>query len=296
MKNRIALSIVVLCLPDRRRRPRSESNIPAPGASTSWTSISASEWPDPYRWLEEDVRKSAAVADWVAAENKVTRRYLMSIPQREKIRRRITELWNFTQYGGPHKAGGRYYYLKNDGLQNQAVLYVMDSLDGRPRILLDPNTWSKDGTIALGGHGRQRRRPLPGLLPGRGGLRLAPLAGPGDRFRQALADELRWTKSPHASWSHDGRGFLLQPRRAAQARQRVPIAQLQQPLVLPPPRHAAARRRGGLLSARASPVAIRGDRHRGRPLPGDHHRLGNRRSLSHHREGPDPAGRGSPSS
>ena len=108
---------------------------------------------DPYRWLEDDVRNSKAVAEWVAAENKVTQGYLAAIPQREAIRRRLTELWNFAQYSSPRKEGGRYYYFKNDGLQNQAVLYVTDSLDGEPRVLLDPNQWSKDGTIALAGLG-----------------------------------------------------------------------------------------------------------------------------------------------
>ena len=108
---------------------------------------------DPYRWLEADIRKSPEVADWVAAENKITTAYLAAIPQRENIRRRLTELANYAQYSSPMKEGGRYYYFKNDGLQNQAVLYVMDSLCGKPRVLLNPNTWSKDGTIALAGLG-----------------------------------------------------------------------------------------------------------------------------------------------
>ena len=109
--------------------------------------------PDPYRWLEDDIRTSPAVADWVAAENKITSAYLAAIPQREKIRRRLTDLWNFAQFSSPMKEGNRYFYFKNDGLQNQAVLYVTDSLEGKPRVLLDPNGWSKDGTIALGGLG-----------------------------------------------------------------------------------------------------------------------------------------------
>ena len=104
---------------------------------------------DPYRWLEQDVRNTKDVADWVAAENKLTFGYLEAIPQREKIRKRLTELWNFAVYAGARKEGGRYYFLKNDGLQNQAVLYRLDTLDGEPKVLIDPNTWSKDGTIAL---------------------------------------------------------------------------------------------------------------------------------------------------
>ena len=177
--------------------------------------------PDPYRWLEEDVRKSAAVADWVAAENKVTRRYLDSIPQREKIRRRITALWNFTQYGGPRKAGGRYYYLKNDGLQNQPVLYVMDSFDGPPRILLDPNTWSKDGTIALGGMAASddgRYLAYCRAEAGSDWLRWQVIEIDTGKL---LGDELRWIKSPHASWSRDGQGFFYS-RDEKPSRRRVP--------------------------------------------------------------------------
>ena len=106
---------------------------------------------DPYRWLEDDVRKSPDVAEWVAAQNKLTFAYLHAIPQREAIQKRLTELWNYERYSAPFKAGGRYFYTKNDGLQNQSVLYTLDSLDGEPRVLLDPNKWSKDGTVALAG-------------------------------------------------------------------------------------------------------------------------------------------------
>ena len=85
---------------------------------------------DPYRWLEDDVRESPAVAEWVAEQNKLTFAYLHAIPRREAISRRLKELWNYERYSAPFKAGGRYFYTKNDGLQNQAVLYTLDSLDG----------------------------------------------------------------------------------------------------------------------------------------------------------------------
>ena len=84
---------------------------------------------DPYRWLEDDVRTSKDVADWVAAENKVTDAYLSSIPERDAIRKHLTELWNYERYSVPFKEGGRYFFAKNDGLQNQAVLYTQDRLD-----------------------------------------------------------------------------------------------------------------------------------------------------------------------
>ncbi|MHC4149651.1 MAG: S9 family peptidase, partial [Planctomycetota bacterium] len=107
--------------------------------------------PDPYRWLEDDVRESEEVAAWVEAQNKVTFGYLESIPERTPIKKRLTELWNYEKYSSPFKVGGRYYYYKNDGLQNQYVIYMMKSLDGEAEVLIDPNKWSKDGTVALAG-------------------------------------------------------------------------------------------------------------------------------------------------
>ncbi len=163
---------------------------------------------DPYRWLEADVRQSKDVADWVAAQNRLTFDYLESIPQRQAIRRRLAELWDYPKYSSPMKVGPRYYYLKNDGLQNQSVLYTVDSLDGEPRVLLDPNTWSKDGTVAL-----------VGLVPSDDGRYLAyGVAEAGsdwDTWRvmepatgKILPDVLRWIKYGEPSWTADGRGFF----------------------------------------------------------------------------------------
>src|SRR5579871_916113 len=98
--------------------------------------------PDPYRWLEEDVRESDEVAGWVEAENKVTFAYLKSIAERELIKKRITELWNYEKVSAPHRAGPRYYFSKNDGLQNQAVEYIQDNLQAKPHVLIGPNQWS----------------------------------------------------------------------------------------------------------------------------------------------------------
>jgi prolyl oligopeptidase len=104
---------------------------------------------DPYRWLE-DV-DSAETKAWVDAENKVTNDYLATIPQREQIKKRLTELWNYEKYTAPFKAGKHYYYYKNDGLQNQSVLYIADSTTDAGRVFLDPNKLSADGTAALAG-------------------------------------------------------------------------------------------------------------------------------------------------
>ncbi|MGL4422246.1 MAG: S9 family peptidase, partial [Gemmataceae bacterium] len=94
--------------------------------------------PDPYRWLEDDARNSKEVADWVKAQNDITNAYLASIPQRETIKNRITELWNYEKVSAPTKVASRLFFSKNDGLQNQAVLYVQDGPTAEPRVLIDP--------------------------------------------------------------------------------------------------------------------------------------------------------------
>lgn len=104
---------------------------------------------DPYRWLESDVRHAARVAGWVSAQNAVTSRYLAQLPGREVLRSRITASFNFERFSIPQKAGRRYFYLRNSGLQNQPVLWVREGLNGKARVLIDPNLWSQDGTVAL---------------------------------------------------------------------------------------------------------------------------------------------------
>lgn len=104
---------------------------------------------DPYRWLEDDL--SAETKQWVEEENKVTQNYLEQIPFREAIKSRLTDLWNYEKYSAPFKEGKYTYFFKNDGLQNQAVLYRQEGENGKPEIFLDPNKFSEDGTSSLGG-------------------------------------------------------------------------------------------------------------------------------------------------
>lgn len=163
--------------------------------------------PDPYRWLEQDVRESDEVRDWVERQNQVTFGYLKTLPYRDKIEKRLTELWNYEKYSPPFKEGGRYYFFKNDGLQNQSVLYRMDSLDGEPVVLIDPNLWSEDGTVALGG-----------LDFSDDGKYLAyGVQESGSDWRtwyvmeietgKKLDDEIRWIKFGGATWAPDSKGF-----------------------------------------------------------------------------------------
>ena len=105
---------------------------------------------DPYRWLENP--DSPESREWIEAQNKITFDYLGKIPAREKIKSRLTELWNYERFGVPFKQGKRYFITRNDGLQNQSVLYTMEALTADPTLLLDPNKLSTDGTVALKGY------------------------------------------------------------------------------------------------------------------------------------------------
>jgi prolyl oligopeptidase len=161
---------------------------------------------DPYRWLEDP--DSPETRAWVEAENKVTFGYLDEIPQRNAIRQRLTELWNYERFGVPTKKGGHYFLTRNDGLQNQSVLYVLDDLAASPRVLLDPNTLAKDGTVALSGT----------VVSEDGRLLAYGLADGGSDWNQwkvrdvatgqDLADTLRWVKFSQAAWMRDGSGFF----------------------------------------------------------------------------------------
>src|SRR5688572_4547503 len=104
---------------------------------------------DPFRWMEDS--KSADLQAWIEHQNRLTESYLASIPERDKIKARLTELWNYERYSAPSRVGNYYIYSKNDGLQNQSVLYITDSVDSPGRVLLDPNKLSADGTAALSG-------------------------------------------------------------------------------------------------------------------------------------------------
>src|SRR5687767_10743818 len=105
--------------------------------------------PDPYRWLEDDT--SAETAKWVEAQNKVTFAYLERIPFRKQLLKRLNDLYNYAKYSAPSRKGDYFFFRKNDGLQNQSVLYIQKGIEGTAEVLIDPNTWSPDGTVRLTG-------------------------------------------------------------------------------------------------------------------------------------------------
>ena len=161
---------------------------------------------DPYRWLEDD--NSEETKAWVKAQNAVTDKYLASLPQREPVKKLYKELFNFEKFGTPFKEGGRYFYTRNDGLQQQAVLYMVKSLNDAPTVALDPNTLSKDGTVAT-----------TRTVVSRDGKHLAyGIASDGSDWQEwkvrdltsgkDLPDLIKWVKFSTAEWTPDGLGFF----------------------------------------------------------------------------------------
>ena len=163
--------------------------------------------PDPYRWLEADVRQAEDVQAWVKAQSELTEQYLAKIPEREAIRQRLTQLWNYPKYSAPSQVGGKYFFLKNDGLQNQSVLYVADSIDGKPRVLIDPNTWSTDGTVALSGAVTSEDGSLLAYSISEAGSDWKKLRVLNVADGKPLTDELQWMRWGGVEWTKDGKGF-----------------------------------------------------------------------------------------
>jgi prolyl oligopeptidase len=162
---------------------------------------------DPYRWLENDVRVDPAVRDWVTAQNKVTQAFLSTLPGRDALKGRMAALYDYERFGIPRKAGNRYFFTRNSGLQNQSPLYVREGLEGESRLLLDPNQFAKDGATALA-----EWRPSDD-----GRYLLYAIQDGGTDWRtlkvldvttgQTLTDEVKWVKFSGLSWSADGKGF-----------------------------------------------------------------------------------------
>jgi prolyl oligopeptidase len=157
---------------------------------------------DPYRWLENDT--SAQTAAWVEAENKVTNAYLQKIPFRARLLKRLTELSNYEKIGAPRKRHGKWYFYKNNGLQNQYVMYVMDQLGGEPRVFLDPNTLSSDGTVALKGVYFSNNGKWAAYSISRSGSDWQEFYVIDLQTGQLTSDHIEWAKFSGASWQGDG--------------------------------------------------------------------------------------------
>jgi len=157
---------------------------------------------DPYRWLEDDNSKETKA--WVEAQNAVTFGYLETIPFRESIKSRLTQIWDYPKYGLPYKRGDFWYYSKNDGLQQQAVVYQMDDLDGEPRVFLDPNTFSEDGTVALSGLSFSKNGKFAAYSISTGGSDWREIYIIDVENGSKMDDHLEWIKFSGMSWLGDG--------------------------------------------------------------------------------------------
>ncbi|BAK68211.1 prolyl endopeptidase [Sphingobium sp. SYK-6] len=162
---------------------------------------------DPYRWLENDARTDGEVAQWVAAENDATAHYLAALPGREALRTRIAQLYDYERYGTPRKAGGRYFYTRNSGLQNQSPLYVREGAAHGQRLLLDPNSFSEDGASALGEWQPSTDGRWLLYAVQDGGTDWRTLHVLDVEKGQPLDDRVAWVRYSNLTWSPDGRGF-----------------------------------------------------------------------------------------
>ncbi len=163
---------------------------------------------DPYRWLEDEARKSKDVTKWIEDQNKVTFNYLKKLPGRDAIEKRLSKLWNYEKFGAPSKQGEHYYFTRNSGLQNQSVLYTMPALDAEPKVLIDPNKWSEDGTVALSGlsFSDDGKYLAYGIQDGGSDWRtwrVIEIA-----TQKILDDKIEWVKFSGATWTPDNRGFF----------------------------------------------------------------------------------------
>lgn len=169
---------------------------------------------DYYRWLEDP--DSEETRAWIEAQNQITFGYLSEIPAREKIKQRLTKLWDYEKYGIPFKEGEslgdvstkRYFYFKNDGLQNQSVLYTLKNLEDQPKVLLDPNQLSEDGTVALSGLSISEDGKLLAYGLSTSGSDWQEWKVRNVETGEDLQDHLKWIKFSGTSWTHNNQGFF----------------------------------------------------------------------------------------
>ncbi|MBI3501896.1 MAG: S9 family peptidase [Bacteroidetes bacterium] len=164
---------------------------------------------DPYRWLEDD--NSDETKKWVEEENKVTFDYLGKIPFRQQMKERLTQVWNYEKMTAPFRRGNYYFFYKNDGLQNQSVLYVQEGLTGAPKILIDPNTLSADGTLALNGVSIREDGKYISYNLSQSGSDWNDVVTMEIQTQKVLPDTLHWVKFSGASWKGDGFYYSTYP-------------------------------------------------------------------------------------
>jgi prolyl oligopeptidase len=176
---------------------------------------------DPYRWLENDVRTDKEVAAWVESQNKVTNAYVQQLPGRAVFKERLKQLFNYERFTIPIKKGGRYFYFRNSGLENQRILYVRDSVDGPGRVLIDPNRWAEDGATALAEWSASHDGACVAYAVQDGGTDNRTIKVLNVNTGKVLSDALKWARFTSMAWAKDGAGFFYtrfpEPKQGAAA-------------------------------------------------------------------------------
>lgn len=198
----ILLSVFAACNSGEKKEESSKLIYPVTKKTDTIDTYFGTKIADPYRWLEDD--KSAETGEWVKAENKVTFDYLSKIPFREKIKERLTKIWNFEKVSTPFKKKNYYFFYKNDGIQNQSVLYVQEGLTGTPKVLLDPNTLAADGTASLGGLAVSKDAKYLAYNINRAGSDWSEIYVLDITTGKKLTDEIKWVKFSDIAWKGDG--------------------------------------------------------------------------------------------
>jgi prolyl oligopeptidase len=207
-KLQLAIALFALAGAPALARAQAPDSCPLPKAHTvdTMTSYFGTAVRDPYRWLENT--DSPETKAWVDSENCVTFRYLAAIPERARILDRLTKLWNYERFGVPSREGGKYLYSRNDGLQNQSVVYWLPRLDAAARVLIDPNTLSKDGTVALSTWDVSHDGRYLGYGTAAAGSDWNEFHVRSFASGRDLSDHLKWIKFSGLSWTHDNAGFF----------------------------------------------------------------------------------------
>ena len=180
---------------------------------------------DPYRWLENDIRSDKEVAAWVESQNRVTNAYFDKLPGRDIFKNRLKQLFNYERFTIPVKKGSRYFYLRNSGAENQLVLDVRDSVDGAGRMLIDPNSWAKDGATALAEWSASGDGARVAYAVQDGGTDWRTIRVLDVNTGTLLGDELKWARFTSIAWAKDGAGFFYarfpEPKQGAAAQANV---------------------------------------------------------------------------
>ena len=198
----VLLSFFVACTSSEKKEEQGKLTYPVTRKVDTVDNYFGTKIADPYRWLEDD--RSSETGEWVKAQNKVTYDYLAKIPFRDKIKERLTRIWNFEKRSAPFKKRNYYFFYKNDGIQNQSVLYVQEGLNGTPKALLDPNTLAADGTASLGAIAVSKDAKYLAYSINRAGSDWSQIYVMEITSGKKLTDELKWVKFSDIAWKAYG--------------------------------------------------------------------------------------------